>query len=283
MTTATAHPTPTRAGMTIDEIRKRPKGHSGISPALLGIELRRLVRNRRTFFFTLLFPVLMLLMINSQIPSGEQSMGPGIIANVGAYVMVSMALYGVAMAATTGGAAIATERASGWSRQLRTSPLSPTSYIVLKIIASLGLAAVALFAAYVAGDLLGVAHMSAVTWLVSGAIILLGAVVFAGFGLFIGYLVPSENAMQFVGPLMALMGFLGGLFQGPVDTGSVMGRIQSFTPIYGLQQLSHWPLSLTTDGSYGHLDIWWIVNLVAWGALFILGAAWAFRRDTARV
>jgi ABC-2 type transport system permease protein len=271
------------AALTADQVAARPAGRSGFSAALLRIELRRLLRNRRTFFFTLVFPILMLLIVDSSIPADQRSIGHGVIADVGAYLMVSMALYGVAMAATTGGAAIATERASGWSRQLRTSPLSPGSYILLKIVTSMVLASAALLASYAAGKVLGIAHMALGTWVLSGLIILVGAVVFAGFGLFVGYLVPSENVMQFVGPLLALLGFLGGLFQGPIDTATTMGRIQSLTPIYGLQRLAHWPLTLTRSGGYDHLDVWWVVNLACWGALFVAGAVWCFRRDTARV
>lgn len=273
----------TATALTSQQISDRPVGRSGFSRPLLRIEMRRLLRNRRTIFFTLLFPILMLLLVNSGISGADQSMGRGVIANVGAYLTVSMALYGVIMAATTGGAAIATERASGWSRQLRTSPLSPVAYIALKIVASLALALTALVATYAAGDLIGIATMSLGQWIASAGAIILGAVVFAGFGLLVGYVVPTDNAMQFVGPVMALFGFLGGLFQGPIDTGTVIGKIQSFTPVYGLQQLAHWPLTETTAGTYGSFDAWWLVNLAAWGTIFIVGAAWAFSRDTARV
>ena len=39
-----------------------------------------------------------------------------------------------------------------------------------------------------------------------------GALVFAAFGLFMGYLLPSENVMQILGPVLALLAFAGGLF-----------------------------------------------------------------------
>ena len=41
--------------------------------------------------------------------------------------------------------------------------------------------------------------------------------------------------------------------------------------------LAHAPL---TGGS---MDGWWFVNLLAWLLIFSAGAAWRFRRDTARV
>ena len=46
--------------------------------------------------------------------------------------MVSMALYGAALTAASGGAMVAIERALGWSRQLRLTPLNPAVYIAMK-------------------------------------------------------------------------------------------------------------------------------------------------------
>jgi ABC-2 type transport system permease protein len=31
------------------------------------------------------------------------------------------------------------------------------------------------------------------------------------------------------------------------------------------------------------MDVWWVVNAVAWLAIFTAGAIWRFRQDTARV
>ena len=53
--------------------------------------------------------------------------------------------------------------------------------------------------------------------------------------------------------------------------------LAKFTPTYGLAELVRAPL--TGDG----VSIWAVVNVVAWAAVFGFGAAWRFRRDTARV
>jgi ABC-2 type transport system permease protein len=39
----------------------------------------------------------------------------------------------------------------------------------------------------------------------------------------------------------------------------------------------HWPLT------GGAMDVWWVVNAVAWLVIFTAGAVWRFRKDTARV
>ena len=49
-------------------------------------------------------------------------------------------------------------------------------------------------------------------WIVDRPGVWVGSLVFAAFGLFLGYLLPTENVMQFMGPILALLAFGGGLF-----------------------------------------------------------------------
>ena len=102
-----------------------------------------------------------------------------------------------------------------------------------------------------------------------------GSVVFAAFGLFMGYLLPAENVMQILGPVLALLAFAGGLFV-PLGDG-LFADIAKVVPTYGLAEIVRAPL--TGDAP----SIWAVVNVVGWAAVFVGGAAWRFRRDTARV
>ena len=102
------------------ERRVPPMG--GLNPTLLRIELLRVLRNRRTMIFTLVMPAVFYLIFGVSQSYADQDAGRG---NVAAYIMISMAAYGAMIASTGGGAMVATERAQGWSRQLRLTPLSP--------------------------------------------------------------------------------------------------------------------------------------------------------------
>ncbi len=256
----------------------------GLNRTILFIELRRVLRNKRTVIFTLIFPVVMFLFISSTIPAGEESMGTNVLANVGAYIMVSMAVYGAVMATTAAGASVSIERAAGWSRQLRLTPLSPTAYILLKALMALIVGVLATLVTFAVAALTHKAHIpDATVWLQCGLIIIGGALVFAAFGLFMGYLLPAENAMQFLGPILALLSIFGGIFTGPLSTDSTFGKIAQFTPIYGLGQIAHWPLTLTTSGGHDAFKMAWVVNLLVWALVFVAGATWRFRKDTARV
>ncbi len=258
---------------TIDLSIRRVPPLGGFNGTILGLELRRMVRNRRTVIFTLVMPVVFFLLFGLNQKYSDQSVGHG---NVAAFIMISMAVYGAMLATTAAGAMVSVERNLGWSRQLRLTPLAPVAYIAVKMVMALVIGLVSILAVYGAGIVTHQAQMPTALWIETGLIGWVGSLVFAAFGLFMGYLLPSENVMQILGPGLALLAFLGGLFV-PLTKGSLMWHVAQFTPMYGLNQIVHAPLT----GGAVHLV--WFVNLVVWLAIFVVGAAWRFRKDTARV
>jgi ABC-2 type transport system permease protein len=78
-----------------------------VNGSFIAIELRRLLRNRRTVIFTLIMPPAFFLIFGTAQAYTTESVGN---ANVTAYVMVSMALYGAMIATTSGGASVSVER-----------------------------------------------------------------------------------------------------------------------------------------------------------------------------
>src|SRR4051812_19630982 len=252
-----------------EERRVPPLG--GFNLTLLRIELKRMLRNRRTIIFTLVFPAALFFAFGS----GEQwndSVGNG---NVAAYIMVSMALYGAALTAAAGGASVALERSMGWSRQLRLTPLSPTSYILVKALVALTLGGIAIAVVNAAGIVQQKPSMPVGVWVSCAVLTLFCTLVFAALGVFVGYLVPGENAMQVLGPGLAILSFLGNVFI-PMDEGSTIYQVAEWTPMFGVAEISRWPL---TD------DLAWtgVLNAVVWFAVFVAGAAWRMSKDTARV
>jgi ABC-2 type transport system permease protein len=236
------------------------------STTYLRLEVRRLLRNRRTVVFTVVMPVVFFLIFGANLPQPEAK----------AYVMISLAVYGAMVAATSAGAAVAVERASGWSRQLRLTPMRPASYVVTKLATAVVLALLPVAVEFVLGAAMG-ARMGAGDWLVAGAVAWLGSLVFAAFGLAMGYLLPSENTMQVLGPVLAVLAMLGGLFVPLSVLGATMRHVAEFTPAYGVGVLARHPLG--GDGSV----LGAAVNVATWTVLFAVGAALLFRRDTARV
>jgi ABC-2 type transport system permease protein len=254
---------------TVPERRVPPLG--GFSPTFLRLEIRRLLRNRRTVVFTLVMPPVFFWAFGTG-HTGEDA-GRG---NVTAYIMISLAVYGAMIATTGGGAMVGLERAVGWSRQLRLTPLNPVAYVVVKVLTAMTLGALSVAITFAVGAL-GGARTEAWVWVASALIAWVGALVFAAFGLFMGYLLPSENVMQILGPVLALLAFFGGLFVPLSVLGETFRDIAQYTPAYGVGVLARAPL--TGDP----VSVSAIVNVVVWTAVFAAGAVWRFRRDTARV
>jgi ABC-2 type transport system permease protein len=256
---------------TIDPATRRVPPLGGFNLTVLGIELKRMLRNRRTVIFTMIFPAALFLSFGST-EDWNDSVGHG---NVAAYVMVSMALYGAALTAASAGTQVALERAMGWSRQLRLTPLNPAVYIVIKAILALVLGALAIAVVNLVGYFQGKPDMGAGVWIECALLTLACTSVFAALGLFVGYLVPGENAMQILGPGLALLSFLGNVFI-PIDEGTLIYSIAQWTPMYGVAEISRYPLT-------GDLSWIAVVNAALWLAVFVGGAAWRMSKDTARV
>jgi ABC-2 type transport system permease protein len=266
VTTRTATP-PSRAGD-----RRRPPALGGFSAAVLGIEIRRVLRNRRTLLFILVMPAVFFLLFG--LPQRGQRLDNGL--PVTGWIMISLAVYAAMVATTSAGAAVATERALGWSRQLRLTPLRPAAYVATKLATAMVLGLLGVLVEFAVGAAAGV-RMPVHVWVESGLTAWLGSLVFAALGLFVGYLAPAENVMQFMGPALAVLAMLGGLFV-PLDLlPHVMREIAGFTPVYGVGELARAPLTGTG------VDWAAVGNVAGWTAFFGLGAARLFRRDTTRV
>ena len=256
----------------IDPTTRRVPPMGGFNATLLRLELRRMLRNRRTIIFALLFPTVMFLVFGSG-TQGAEKVGDG---NVSAYVMVSMALYGGALIAAATGAGVAVERALGWSRQLRLTPLHPTAYVLVKAFVALVTGAVAIAAVNVVGVIKGDPQMPTETWVWCALLTLVCTITFAALGVFAGYLVPGENVMQILGPGLALLAFLGGLFIPLSHYSEVVRQVAYWTPMYGVAEVARAPLT--------HDLPWYaVVNAICWLTIFVAGAAWRMSKDTARV
>ncbi|MFB9234670.1 ABC transporter permease [Plantactinospora siamensis] len=266
----TAATTSTAARVATRERRVPPMG--GFSLNLLFLEIRRVLRNRRTMIFILIMPAVFFLLWG--LPQRGQQFANG--SPVTAYIMISLAVYGALVATTSGGGMVAVERALGWSRQLRLTPLRPAAYVATKVLTAMSLSLVAVLVEFVVGAVSGV-RMAPHIWIEAGLAAWIGSLVFAAFGLFVGYLFPAENVTQFVGPILAILAMFGGLFVPLEVLPHVIQTIAKFTPVYGVGSIARSPL--TGSGFTATA----VANVLAWTAVFGFGAARLFRRDTARV
>jgi ABC-2 type transport system permease protein len=255
-------------------LAREAPGLGGFNLTVLKLEIRRLLRNRRNVIFAMVIPAVFFLLFGLNKAYANQRAGHG---NVSAFIMISMALYGAVLATTSGGAMVSIERAAGWSRQLRLTPLTPAAYIVVKMLTAMVLGLASVTVVYVVAGMTGKPTMPGYLWVATALSVWVGSLVFAAFGLFMGYLLPTENVMQFLGFGLMLFAFGGGLFIPLSQYPHILQDIAEYTPLYGLNYLVHAPLL----GSGVHLA--WAANAVVWLAIFAGGAVWRFRKDTARV
>lgn len=257
------------AGVQDYESRRVP-ALGGFNLTFLYLEIRRLLRNRRTVLLTLVLPLVFLFVFKSNKRLGVAG-GPEFAAST----MIGVAVYAAMISATSGGAMVSVERALGWSRQLRLTPLRPAAYVAIKLLTAMFLGLMSVVAVIVVGAVSGI-QIDAGTLVLCALLAWIGAFVFASLGLFMGYLLPSENVMQIISPVLAVFAFFGGLFI-PVNLlPSVIQDLAPYMPTYGVAQIARYPL---LGGSF---DWTWILGAVLWTLVFAAGAALLFRRDTRR-
>ncbi len=261
----------TTSAATKTSDQRRVPAWGGFNLTFLGLEVKRVLRNKRTMIFILIMPSVFFLIFG--LPNKNQEIDG---TNWLAYFMVSIAVYGAMVGTTAGGAAVAIDRASGWSRQLRLTPLKSGAYMIIKIMTAMVLGLVAVLVVFILGLATGV-HLTLSQWLLSGLAAWIGALVFAALGLFMGYLLPAENVMQILGPALAILAMFGGLFIPLQTLPSILQEIAKYTPVYGVGEIARSPL--TGSGFTAAA----VANVIIWLLIFAIGAARLFRSDTQRV
>ena len=234
-------------------------------------ELLRTLRNKRFFVFSLGFPVVLFYVIAGPQRGDVDFAGTGIPAPV--YYMIGLAAFGTMNAMLATGARIAVERAAGWNRQLRLTPLPTRVYFRTKVATGYLTAILTLLVLYAAGISIGVS-LSAHTWLVMTGLIAVGLVPFAALGILYGHLLSPDSIGPVMGGSTALFAFLGGTWF-PVQHGA-LHAIAVALPSYWLVQASQ-----IAVGGQGWTSTGWLV-VGTWTLVAALLAGRAYRRDTKR-
>lgn len=226
--------------------------------ALTRLEILRAMRNRRVMFFTILYPTVLFLLSASATKADKLVDGTNI--SYRAYYLIAYASFGALGAAlTTNAQKIATERKEGWIRQLRLTALPGNGYVISKVASATLVTVPAIVVVFLVGGAMGV-HLSATKWLAAFLVLWLGALVFTGLGIAVGYGVPQDS-VQMVNILIYVGGsFLGGQFFPP---SGALENIGKALPTYWVRQLS------TDVVSGAHLPSNGILILLAW----LVGAA----------
>ncbi len=242
------------------------------STTYVRFELLRTFRNRRFLIFSLGFPLAIYYLIAAPNRNETDLGGSGLSAPL--YLMVGLAAFGTMNAMLSSGARIAGERAAGWNRQLRITPLSTRNYFRAKVLTGYVMALASLLLLYTAGATLGVS-MPANLWVKMTALILVGLIPFAALGILLGHSLTVDSIGPVMGGLTALLSILGGAWF-PVPSSGVFHDIAQLLPSYWLVQASHIAIGGQAWGAKG-----WLV-MGTWTVVLTVLAGRAYRRDTKR-
>lgn len=236
------------------------------SLAFTRYELLRLVRNRRAFIFSLIFPLILSLVI------GTSAQGDAYGVPYKEYYMVAMIAFGATMAVLSGGARIAADRAAGWMRALRLTPLSVGAYLRAKMLSGLFLALISVVLISAASLATGV-RMGWGPWIETVALVIVGLVPLGFIASRWATWDPRSPWAPIVGGLSALLAMLGGSWFPLTGTLEEVGKL---LPTYWITRAGPLAIQGRDWPAMG-----WIV-VAAWTAGAAALAAWAYRRSEGR-
>jgi ABC-2 type transport system permease protein len=241
--------------------------------AYLKLEMLRMLRNRRYVILSVALPVGFFLLFSQMYGTGATENGTPVTT----YIMIARAAFGaLGSSLNIGGARLAEERASGWTRQLRVMPLPPASYLIAKVLSAIALAVPVLVLIGFCGVVIEHVHLPLSTWAASFVLLAIGTLPFAALGIFLGSIFDVDSAQG--GTILAymLLSLLGGLWFPVESMPSTLRLLAKLTPSFHYADIA-W--SLAGGDNIGAIDLLVLVAyLIAFGAL----AIWAYRRDEAR-
>jgi ABC-2 type transport system permease protein len=235
-------------------------------------EILRTFRNRRFFVFSIGFPLVLFYVIAAPNRHQHNFAQSGLPAAL--FYMVGLSAFGTMNTVLSTGTRIAGERAAGWNRQLRLTPLSTRDYFRTKVAVAYLMAGITIIVLYAAGISLGV-HLSAGEWARMTGLILVGLVPFIALGVLMGHLLTTDSIGPAMGGTTALLSLLGGVWF-PINSGT-LHDIAEALPSYWLVQASHVSIGGGGWGTRG-----WVI-MAAWAVVLAAGAGAAYRRDTKKV
>jgi ABC-2 type transport system permease protein len=194
----------------------------------LRLEVRRTLRDGKFVIGSVAMPVMMYLLFTNL---GEDA-GAWKTAS-----MVGMAAYGALGAALNTGAGVAEDKAIGWLRQLRITPMTPRQGVIGRALTGAVTVLPAITAVLLAGALVNGVRMDAWKWPALALLLWAGSLPFTLLGLGNGYRLTSQ-AMGGINMLCYLgLAVLGGLWF-PVELfPGWLQHVSSFTPTNRFAQI----------------------------------------------
>ena len=237
-------------------------------------ELRKTTRTPSFVVPTIVLPIMFFALFG--LPHVRQSadnisVATYLMASYGAYAMMTTVLFSF-------GVSIASERALGWNRLLRVTPLSATAYLGAKLVNAFAIGTAALVCLFLFAASSAHVSLAAVVWLRLASVLVIGMTPFVLLGLAIGYSVGPAAAAPIANLVSLPLAYGSGLFIPIQFLPPAVRAFAPWLPSYHLGQLG-WNAMGSGDlqGIGPHL-LWIVGYSVILGALAVV----AYRRDEGR-
>ncbi|MGW9024990.1 ABC transporter permease [Streptomyces sp. NPDC055722] len=191
--------------------------------------------------------------------------------------MVGMAAYGAVGSALNTGGGVAEDRAIGWLRQLRVTPMPPRQVVAGRALTGSVTVLPAIVAVLLAGGLLNGVRLAAWQWAAIALLLWLGSVPFTLLGLGNGYRLTAQTTG--VANMMCNLGLavLGGLWFPIALFPGWLRAVSAYTPTHRFAEIG-------ISVAEGHAPaIGAVVVLTAWLLAFGSYAVLSYRRNAGNV
>ena len=239
----------------------------------VGFDLLIFRRNPAATFFTVVFPLIFLVIFTSVF--GDADLGNGITADT-RYVPGILALAIISATLVNLAITMTARRERGVLKRVRGTPIPPWIFVASQCVASFVLSAVMTVLIVVIGGLLfgvGVNPSSLPSLAVT---VLIGAASFAAMGLALTSIIPSEDAAPAVTNAVVLpLYFISDVF---IPGDSAPEWIRFLGSLFPVRHLSHGlqpAFDPTIEGAVWPVDHWAV--MLAWGAVGLVVSLTTFR------
>lgn len=258
-----------------------PAGRWGLLALQVLTELRAGLRTPEFAVGAVAIPVILYGMFG--LPDASSELPGG--GRVGAAMLASLACYGVvSLAIFVFGEDVAKDRGRGWLRTLRATPVPTGAYLVGKLGAALGYAALVVVALGALAATAGGVQAAPARWAALGGLLLAGVVVFSPLGFAIAYLAEPRAAAVVANVVFLPLSFASGFFVPLSELPDVMSDVARVLPTFHFGQLVYPVLLDAGDvaaftGAAGRPAWEHAAWVLAYAVEFAVAALWAARRE----
>ena len=158
------------------------------------------------------------------------------------------------------------------------APMPPLAYFVAKVVMSLAVATIIVLAMFTLGALVGGVRLDPQQWVAAGLALVAGALPFSAMGLGFGYLVGPNSAPAVLNLAWLPMAFASGLWIPISQLPDVVRSVAVALPPYHFVQLALGTIGASEGGS----PVVHAAAMLGFTLVFLVVAAWGFRRDEGR-